>query len=48
MRSSLSEMDNQMIGDGTFVYCSLSAIQQILLFKDYETTYSREVIFDLI
>ena len=40
MRTSLSDLDNEMMEDGTFVYGSLSAVQQILLFKEYETTYS--------
>lgn len=46
MRTSLSDLDNKMMEDGTFVYGSLSAVQKILLFKDYEATYFREVIFD--
>ena len=46
MRTSLSDLDNQMMEDGTFVYGSLSAVQQMLLFKDYEKTFLREVTFD--
>ena len=48
MRTSLSDLGNQTMEDGTFVYSSLSAVQQTLLFKDYEITHSCEVIFHLI
>jgi hypothetical protein len=48
MRTSLSDLENEMMENGTFVYGSLSAVQQTRLFKDYETTHAREVIFDLI
>ena len=46
MRTSLSDLDNEMMEKGTFVYGSLSALQQTLLFKDYEIAHSREVMLD--
>ena len=43
MISGLTHLENQMMVAGTFVYSSLSSQQEIMLFNDYEITYSRKV-----
>lgn len=43
MRTSLTDEENQMMENGTFVYNSLSTRQKKTLFNDYEITYSRKV-----
>lgn len=43
MRTSLTEHENLMMENGTFVYSSLSSEEQALLFKDFEILFSREV-----
>ena len=43
MRTSLTDEENHMMENGTFIYDSLSARQKTMLFKDYEMTYSRKV-----
>lgn len=44
--ASLTDHENDMMEDGTFVYSSLPAIKKAALFKDFETTYSQEVIIN--
>ena len=46
MRASLTEQENHMMDDGTFVYGALSSKRKAVLFKEYEITYSRKVRFD--
>ena len=46
MRASLSDLENQMMDNGTFVYGSLSAVRKAVLFKDFETEYKRKVTLD--
>ena len=43
MRTSLSDHENDMMEDGTFVYGTLSAVKKAALFKDFETEYGRKV-----
>ena len=45
MRASLSDHENDMMDDGTFVYSTLSAVQKAELFEDYLATFSRGVMF---
>ena len=44
MRTSLTDHENDMMKDGTFVSGPLSAVQKAVLFKDFETVFSRKVI----
>ena len=46
MRTSLTDHENDMMENGTFVYSTLSAKQRALLFRDFETKYSRKVVLD--
>lgn len=39
----LTEDENYMVGNGTFVYSTLSSEQQEALFEDFEIAYSRKV-----
>lgn len=43
MRTSLTDHENDMMKDGTFVSGPLSAVQKAVLFKDFETVFSRKV-----
>ena len=42
--ASLTDHENDMMEDGTFVYNTLSAIKKAALLKDFETMHSRVVI----
>ena len=44
MRTSLSDHENDMMEDGTFVYSTLSALKKAELFEDFELKYSPKVI----
>ena len=46
MRTSLSDLENQMMHNGSFMYSLLSSKKTTVLFRDYITTYSRKVILN--
>ena len=46
MRTSLSDLENQMMHNGSLMYSLLSSTKTTVLFRDYITTYSRKVIFN--
>lgn len=45
MHASLTEQENQMMDNGTFLYNALSSRRKAALFKEYEITYARKVRF---
>ena len=44
--ASLTELENHMMCDGRFVFSTLSPERKEMLFKDFQTAYSREVTHD--
>ena len=48
MRTSLSDLENERMQNGTLIYSLLSSRQQILLFKDFMTLNAVQVIFDTV
>jgi hypothetical protein len=44
LHTSLTDHENDMMKNGTFVYSTLSAIKKAALFNDFQTTYSRKVV----
>ena len=45
MHTSLSDMENERMQNGSLIYSLLSTRQQIVLFKNFMTANSRQVIF---
>ena len=44
--TSMTELENQMMDKGTFVFSTLSPERLEKLFEDFQTTYSRKVKHD--